>query len=354
MHLTRRGWVVVAVVALAALSAALFGPRALNAVVIPGVVALAAGYLQLRRFEPPRVARDTPPDAHVDHEGTVRCFFGDADGRRPGPDTALSRPFAGTVREQVDDGLAVEEPTVKTVVGTAPVEYELRYETRGQHTLGPATVTARDLLGLVETEATTAGTADVLVYPRVHAIAGWARRDLRALHETGVHEERREFDRLREYDHGDSLRDIHWKSTAKREDLIVKEFAAEADTEAVSLAAGASGSPGAADRMAEAVASIALALVEDGVPVEVHLPGGSVAAGPDRGSQVRLLERLALVGPGRVTTEDADVTIYGESDGVSVAVGDESVDFEEFVGSYRPTYGVTRGTGRDGLSEVAA
>ncbi|QLG28087.1 DUF58 domain-containing protein [Halorarum halophilum] len=346
MRLTRRGWVVVAVVALAAASAGLFGPRALNAVVIPGLVALGAGYLQLRRFEAPRAARETPPDAHVGHEGTVRLYFGDPDGTRPDPEEGLSRPFAGRVRESVGDGLAAEETSFETVVGGDPVEYEVQYGARGRHALGPASITARDLLGLLEIDVATSETAGVLVYPRVHAIAGWARRDLRALHETGVHEERREFDRLREYDRGDSLRDIHWKSTAKREDLIVKEFAAEAETEAVSVAAGAASATEASDRMAEAAASIALALVEDGVPVDLVLPDGTVSAGPDRGSQVRLLERLALVGPGRVATEEADITIYGRADGVEVAVGGEAVDFEEYVGSYRPTYGVTRGAER--------
>ncbi|QLG61231.1 DUF58 domain-containing protein [Halorarum salinum] len=350
MRLTGRGWAVVGALALAGVSAGLFGPRSLNAVVVPGLVALAAGYLQLRRFEPPAVARETPPDAHVGHEGTVRLSFGDPGGPRPGPGTGLSRPFAGEVRETVGDGLTAESTTFETVVGAEPVEYGVRYGARGRHVLGPATVTARDLLGLVETDVPTAGVAEVLVYPRVHAIAPRARRDLRALHETGVHEERREFDRLREYDRGDSLRDIHWKSTAKREDLIVKEFAAEAEAEAVSLAAGAAAAPDAADRMAEAAASIALALVEDGVPVDVHLPDGSVTAGPDRGGRVRLLERLALVGPGRVATEEADVTVYGGADGVRVAVGDEELEFEELVGTYRPSYAVVR----EAEGEVAA
>ncbi|MFC6786586.1 DUF58 domain-containing protein [Halobaculum halobium] len=370
MRLTRRGKAVVAVTALAVASGLAFGPRSLNAVVVPAVVALSAAYLQLRWVEPPAVAREVPPDDHVGRQYPVRLYFGDRDGPRPSADERMDRPFAGVVRERVGDGLEIVRgsddgdrarnaaaPTsnaadpashdgtravVETVVGAVPVEYEVAYESRGRHRLGPAAVTARDALGLAETDLSTTETSELLVYPAVHAIAGWARRDLRALHETGIHEERREFDRLREYDRGDSLRDVHWKSTAKRDELIVKEFSAEAETEAVSVAAGAAAAPGAADGMAEATASLALALVEDGVPVDVRLPDGTLTVTGERGSQVRLLERLAVLGPGRVADGDADVTVYGEADGVRVSVAGEDHEFADFRSSRPATYGVSR------------
>ncbi|MFC7070362.1 DUF58 domain-containing protein [Halobaculum lipolyticum] len=342
MRLTRRGKAVVAVAAVAVASGLLFGPRSLNAVVVPAAVALGAAYLQLRWAESPRAARAVPPDDHVGRTYSVRLFFGDRDGPRPDPDTGMARPFAGTVTERVGDGVAADRTVFETVVGATPVEYDLAYEDRGRHRLGPAAVTARDVLGLAEVDLSTTETSEVLVYPRVHAIAGWARRDLRALHETGVHEERREFDRLREYDRGDSLRDVHWKSTAKRDDLIVKEFSAEAETEAVSVSAGAAAAPGAADAMAEATASLVLALVEDGVPVDVRLADGTLTVTGERGSQVRLLERLAVVGPSRVADRESDVTVYGDADGVAVTVAGEEHDFGEFRAERPATYGVSR------------
>ncbi|PSQ04662.1 DUF58 domain-containing protein [Halobacteriales archaeon QS_6_71_20] len=247
MRLTRRGRVVVVVAVLVAASGLAFGPRSLDALVVPAVVALAAAYLQLRWAESPVAGRAVPPDDHAGRSHTVRLFFGDADGPRPSADAGMRRPFPGTVRERVGDGVVADRLEFDTVVGAAPVEYDLAYEERGRHRLGPAAVTARDVLGLAETELSTAETAEVLVYPEVHAIAGWARRDLRALHDRGVHRERREFDRLREYGPGDSLRDVHWKSTAKYDDIVVKEFTAEAEAEAVSVSAGASAAPGAAE-----------------------------------------------------------------------------------------------------------
>jgi len=351
VRLTRRGIAVAGVCVAAVASAVSFGPRALNAVVAPGVLALAAAYLQVSRTDAPTAVRETPADDHVGRGGTVELSFVDrvaGSGAEP-----LARPFVGRVTETVPDGVRADETTHEVVVGAEPATYEVTYETRGRHALGPSTVAARDVLGLLEEERSCPGTETVLAYPELRAIAAWARRDLRALHETGLHEEREEFDRLREYTDGDSLRDIHWQTTAKRDELIVKEFAAEAETEAVSLAAGAA--PGGADGMASATASLALALLEDGVPVDVTLPDGIVSAGPDRGSRTQLLERLASIGPGRASTDDADIVVFGEASETTVAVGDEQTTFDDLTVDRQPAYRtVTDHTAPEPDREVAA
>ncbi|MFB6194112.1 MAG: DUF58 domain-containing protein, partial [Halobaculum sp.] len=333
MRLTTRGKTVVGICVVAVLSAALYGPRALNAVVLPGALALGAAYLQVRRTDAPRAIRTVPADDHVGRGGEVTLRFADRDDHGPNPD--VDRPFVGRVRDIVGEGLSSDATSVETVVGTEPVTYEVTYEERGQQTVGPAELTARDVLGLVERELTATGRDEVLAYPPLRAIAPWARRDLRALHETGIHEERSEFDRLREYTEGDSLRDIHWVSTAKQDELIVKEFAAEAETEAVTMAAGAA--VGSADEMAEAVASVAVALLEDGVPVEVRLPGGAVTAGPERGSRVRLLERLATVGSGRLPDTDADLVVFAD-DETTITLADRETTFTEMTEDRTPRY----------------
>jgi uncharacterized protein (DUF58 family) len=345
--------VIVGVSLLSILSAAIYGPRSLNAVVIPAVVALVGAYVQVSRMDAPETVRETPRDDHVDRSGTVELSFVEEAGSGT-VEKPLSRPFVGLVEETVGEGLSATGTTVETVVGVEPITYDITYETRGEHVLGPAEVTARDVLGLVERDFECRGTDTVLAYPRLHAIAPWAQRDLRALHETGIHEERSEFDRLREYTQGDSLRDIHWKSTAKRDELIVKEFAAEAETEAVTLAAGAE--VGGADGMAEATASIAMTLIEDGIPIEVNFPDGSVSAGPERGSRLRLLERLALVGPGRVRVEDADITVFGKADETTVSLGQFDTPFDDLVADRPPAYRTTTGAAvtPDGAGGAAA
>ncbi|WP_380675384.1 hypothetical protein [Salinigranum sp. GCM10025319] len=64
MRLTRRGWVVVVVGVSGTAMAALFGARALNAVVFPCVVALVAALVQVRRIDPP-TGRPNPPEERL-------------------------------------------------------------------------------------------------------------------------------------------------------------------------------------------------------------------------------------------------------------------------------------------------
>ncbi|MFC7135665.1 hypothetical protein [Halobaculum litoreum] len=66
MRLTRRGKAVVAAAVVAVASGLVFGPRSLNAVVVPALVALGAAYLQLRWADPrgpPAAPRPTTTSA---------------------------------------------------------------------------------------------------------------------------------------------------------------------------------------------------------------------------------------------------------------------------------------------------
>lgn len=349
MRPTRRGYAVVGLGLLGFLLAALFGPRALNAVVLPAFIALTAAAVQLRRLDAPQVRRDPPPDGFPGETGTVRLRFETDD------------PFVGVVRDEVDDGLTADPAAVETTVGGGPVEYEVTYGRRGQRTFGPVRFVARDVLGLLETDLTVPSRSTVLVYPSVRTLTRAAVDDLGALYDTSRTDERDEFDTLREYERGDPLRDIHWKSTAKREDLIVKQFAADSEAEAVTIAAGASAgnaptSPTApdhvadrpVDEMAAATASVAMALLSVGVPVEVLTPDGGVEAAP--GSERAVLELLARAGPGRVPVPEADVVVEATARGTTVRIGDVDREFESMAGERRAVEVPVdeEGTARDG------
>jgi uncharacterized protein (DUF58 family) len=336
MRLTRRGKAVL-VVALSGLALAwLFGARSLNAVVLPAAIALIAAVLQVGTLDAPSVTRDVPPDGFPGDTGTVTLSF-DVDS-----------PFGGTVSDQLSDGLS-GDPVVETTVGATPATYEVTYDRRGAHDVGLVSVTAQDVLGLAETELTVPGQDTVLVYPTVHDVAPWAGRALRALYDVERSQERDEFDRLREYERGDALRDIHWRSSAKRDDLVVKEFAADSMTDAVSLTAGARA--GYEDEMAEAAASVAAVLVTAGIPVTLTTPDGRISAG---GSNLTpILEHLAMAGRGEPPTPDADVTVFADRE-TEVGVGGEVWSFEAMCDAAPGTQ--RRGTGeRDGdATEVIA
>lgn len=344
MPLTRRGRTVLAIAVAGVVLAWAFGARALNAVVLPALVALLAGHLQLRGRSALSVNRDVPADGFVGETRQVELAFAESDG------SPISRPFPGVVHERVGDGLAVTaagdsddgraashaaEARFDIAVGADPVTYEVAYEARGERTIGPATVRARDVLGLFERELRVPGRDSVLVYPEVYRLTSWGRQHITSLEDLGRSRQREEFESLREYAPGDSLRDVHWRTTAKRDDLIVQEFAAEVEAESVTMTGG--GDPERADELASVLASIALALFEEGIPVSLSVPLGTVDAGPDRGNVVTLLELLGRTGAGRPRDPDADVVVRAEVDEpITVAIGDHTVTFDELVGDAAP------------------
>ncbi|EMA67755.1 hypothetical protein C461_08509 [Halorubrum aidingense JCM 13560] len=346
--LTRRGRIAGGVCAVAIVMALAVGTRSLNAVVLPGVVALAAGYYQVARLSDPSVRRTGPADGAVGETREVGLrLYGDTLGE------PVSPAFPALVSDRLDDGFAgatgttgttgETEPIATTAGASGGVSYAVRYRRRGERRLGPVTVTATDVFGLFERRAVIDEVDTALAYPACRPIPAEFRRRLSAPDALGVGRQREEFDRLREYARGDALRDVHWPSTAKRDEIVVKEFAAETDRGRVSIAgetvgdrAGDDGFAGD-DRLATATASLAVALLDDGVPVDVALPAGTVAADPGQRGRRTVLELAARTGPGRVAVEDADVRVVADADGARYELGDRTVDFEALTGT--PAHG---------------
>src|SRR5690349_17971822 len=99
---------------------------------------------------------------------------------------------------------------------------------RGKFTLGPATLISGDPFGIFRLERLIPGTNEVLVYPRTTPLPGFSLpsaelpggQDVksRAFHVTP------NVSTIREYQPGDSFNRIHWRSTARMGQLMVKEF----------------------------------------------------------------------------------------------------------------------------------
>jgi uncharacterized protein (DUF58 family) len=305
---TRRGVAVLAVVGLGTALAAVSGPRALGAVVVPAVVALAAGVVQVVLTPAPDVTRAVPPDGPAEREGVVSLRF-DAD--TPYPATVVDRPGDGAT---VVDGL----PATTVVGGDEAVRYHVRFERRGEVAVGPVEVRHTDALGLVARRRPVGGTETVLVYPPVDplpsAVVGRLRAGVAGVSRT----ERDEFEGLREYVRGDALRNLNWKASAKRDDLVVTEFAGTRPERAVTVAAG--GTDG--DEMARTAASVVAALHDAGVAVDLRTPGGEVAADPTE--RDRALAHLAVVEGGPVPDRGATVVVEADGTGASVRVDGET------------------------------
>ena len=349
--LTRRGRVAGLIGLVAVASAFAAGGRALDAIVLPAAIALVAGYVQVSRVDMPAVRHVTPEDGFVGETREVRLEFGPEVAGDAG---ASSASFLADVRVRVDEGLDGPTAPIRTSVGAEPISYRVTYRERGERTLGPIGLTVTDVFGLFEREMVVNGTETVTVYPRRHPIPTRFRRDLYAADAVDVSREREEFDRLREYSRGDAVRDVHWPTTAKRGEIVVKEFAAETARDRVSIVGStevdgeaAGGDDGtdwldlddggdgpapsavAADELARATVSLALALLDDGVPVDLRLPAGEVSAAPGERGRRDVLELAALTGPGTVSDEGADVTVVADADGARFRTGDRSVSFAE-------------------------
>lgn len=110
--------------------------------------------------------------------------------------------------------------------GSTRLQYPVHTENRGRYPLGPLRVHIADPLGMVDLEQTLPSTASILVTPRTEALprialtGRWAgagdnrTRDLLGGGSPDV--------TIREYRLGDDLRRIHWPSSARVDELMVR------------------------------------------------------------------------------------------------------------------------------------
>ena len=169
------------------------------------------------------------------------------------------------------------------------VDYPVPTSRRGVVPVGPLHVTRADPLELMSLSRTYGGTTTVWVHPRIHLLravpAGMARsldgRIDKVPHGTIT------FDSLREYVVGDELRRVHWRSSAKVGELMVREQLDTSEpTIVVLLDDRAAAHPDVRDATAEsfeaaceAAASIVAAAVREDLPVLLHLVSG-LTTGP--------------------------------------------------------------------------
>jgi uncharacterized protein (DUF58 family) len=112
---------------------------------------------------------------------------------------------------------------------TRHTSYRGRLTERGRYRFGPLRLTCRFPLGLVQRTVTVAAPAEVVVYPRLGELTARAKALWRQS-ATGQRPARRrgraeaEFHGLRDWQRGDSRRWIHWRSSARRGEIVVREF----------------------------------------------------------------------------------------------------------------------------------
>lgn len=120
--------------------------------------------------------------------------------------------------------------------------YQVRLNRRGRYRLGPARITARFPLGIVERGLLMSLPGEILVYPRLGRLSSrWMREHFLASDLVERRELRQgafddEFHRIREYRWGDNPRAIHWRSSARHNALMVREYHQSRDLNLMVLA----------------------------------------------------------------------------------------------------------------------
>lgn len=139
-----------------------------------------------------------------------------------------------TVADEITNG--IERLTGRVMFVRVPPRrsetsrYQVCLMQRGRYTFGPALVSSSFPLGLGERGLVYSNRETVIVYPRVGRLdSRWKYRlqDASLLVQRqrtrrGTYED--EFHRIREYRDGDNPRGIHWRTSAKRNELMVKEY----------------------------------------------------------------------------------------------------------------------------------
>jgi uncharacterized protein (DUF58 family) len=222
--------------------------------------------------------------------------------------TNASRLFGASLvaRDRVRPGGTVPVPIVRLRPGRVTrVAYPVPTSRRGVIDVGPLQIARRDPLALVRAGRSYGGAVRVWVRPRVHPIAavpvGLSRsmdgRVDRVPHGSIT------FAALREYVVGDDLRRVHWRTSARVGELMVREnvdtslprVVVVLDDRAEAHGRDSSGES-TFESACEAAASVIVAAVRESVHVELQLVSGAAAAGThtDVGPLLDLLAEAEL------------------------------------------------------------
>lgn len=111
----------------------------------------------------------------------------------------------------------------------AAASYRIVCRPRGVYQVGPATIRITDPLGLGMSEITVGETDQLIVYPATEDLSGYPMvrgRDPAQMASRPEHSQRggEDFYTLRSYRSGDDLRRVHWPTSAKLDDLVIKQM----------------------------------------------------------------------------------------------------------------------------------
>lgn len=254
-----------------------------------GLVWARGGRIKVRRtVTPPRtsVGREVRVELHVEadgHLGVGPVLLADRLPPEVGPTPRLALPGGTRSRKRA-------------------VAYNLAPRLRGRHPIGPLEVTHTDPFGAVRRRQEVASSSTLLVYPSYEEISvlPTAVQRIGIVRHSPLVGHGDEFYALRKYEEGDDLRKVHWPSSMRKGEMMIRQEELLAEPRALivldtsvskhrGLGAGAS-----LEAAVSACASIGTLALRRRMRIEVVTNEGSLL--PTRHpTEDQLLEGLALV-----------------------------------------------------------
>ena len=306
--LTPSGWLLFAGSALLVAAGRVFGSEELLAVGAAGaaVAVLAVAYVRLRR--PLRVITRLlkPQQVHVGDDCQVRLELANP-GVLHTPVLRLADEVSFTTKSSTS---MMQSPDLMVAPVRADealtVAYRLPTHERGQVVAGPLTLTVADPLAMATRNFQIGGQAEALVSPAIHPIGPPPRQpgsSFDAVRRSPMAQSGDELYGLRPFQRGDDPRRIHWRSSARHDELIVRQFEEFSHTHTTVLldTRGAVGPEVQNERfeaMVSAAASICRASQRRGDQIRLTTTADFDSGyGADSAHLHKIYEHLALVSP---------------------------------------------------------
>ncbi|NRQ34204.1 DUF58 domain-containing protein [Nonomuraea sp. NN258] len=294
-------------------------------VLVTALPLLAAMVVARTRYRMSCARRLDPPRAEVGGEATVTLRLENV--------------------TRLPTGLMLIEDTVPYALGVRPrfvldrveargireIDYRVRSDLRGRYTIGPLTVRITDPFGLVELTRsftisdTLVVTPQVMALPHVRLSGEWTgggdsrTRSVAAAGDDDV--------APREYRQGDDLRRVHWRSTARHGELMVRREEQQWQSRGALLldtrryAHRGEGPRSSFEVAVSAAASIGVHLAREGLGLRLVTDQGAEHL-TDSGLSWSLLDTLAMVRHSQARSLELGVSALrqGGGDGLIVAV----------------------------------
>jgi uncharacterized protein (DUF58 family) len=245
---------------------------------------------------------------------------------------------------RIPTGLMLVEDKLPYILGVRPrfvldrvpprgyrrLAYPVRSEARGRYSLGPLTLRLSDPFGMCELVRAFSATDTLLVTPVIVPLpttplgGEWAgsgdsrTRSVAAAGEDDV--------ATREYRHGDELRRVHWRSTARRGELMVRREEQPWESHCTVLldnrwdAHRGEGPASSFEWAVSAAASVALHVSRAGYVVTLQGLGGELMTQPgDQGGPQTVVDALAVVQADNTGPIPPGTRLVGQ-DGLLVAI----------------------------------